>query len=243
MGQNIYILYFIVMLVGMGKAGLKGIDMLSVTLLATFFGSKLSTGILLPLLCISDIAAVIYYKRHVEWNHFWKLIPPMILGILIGVWIGKDLNELVFKKLMGMIVLSSILIILYMELRKTKSVPTHPLFSISVGWAAGFATMIGNLAGAFASLYFLAMRSTKNNFIGTAAWIFLCINLFKLPFQVFYWHNITNETLSMDLHVLPALMIGFISGIYIVGKIDEGKFRTLVIALTTIACLIMLFKS
>ena len=71
----------------MGKAGIKGMDMFSVTLFATFFGSKMSTGILLPLLCLGDIAAVIYYKRHVEWNHFWKLIPPMIIGILIGVWI------------------------------------------------------------------------------------------------------------------------------------------------------------
>jgi uncharacterized membrane protein YfcA len=241
--EKTYILYFIVILVGLGKAGLKGIDMLSVTLFATFFGSKMSTGILLPLLCVGDIAAVIYYKRHVEWNHFWKLIPPMIGGILIGVWIGKDLDEHIFKRLMGLIVLSSIIIILYMELRKTKTVPTHSLFSIGVGGAAGFATMIGNLAGAFASLYFLAMRSTKNNFIGTAAWIFLCINLFKLPFQVFYWHNITSETLSMDLRALPALTIGFGAGIYIVGKIDEKKFRTLVITLTTIACLIMLFKS
>jgi len=241
--QNAYILYFIVMLVGMGKAGLKGIDMLSVTLLAAVFGSKMSTGILLPLLCICDIAAVIYYKRHVEWNHFWKLIPSMAIGILIGVWVGKDLDEYIFKKLMGVIVLSSIIIILYMELRKTKTIPTHPLFSISVGTMAGFATMIGNLAGAFASLYFLAMRSTKNNFIGTAAWIFLCINLFKLPFQIFYWHNITSDTLLIDLRAIPTLAIGFIMGIYIVGKIDEGKFRTLVISLTTIACFVMLFKS
>ena len=68
-----------------------------------------------------------------------------------------------------------------------------------MGLAAGFTTMLGNLAGAFANIYFLAMRLPKNNFIGTAAWVFLVINFFKLPFQAFYWHNITGATLYVDL--------------------------------------------
>ena len=74
-----YSTWIIIMLasffIGLGKAGLKGIDMLSVTLMAFVFGSKASTGIVLPLLCISDIAAVSYYNRHVKWNHFWKITP------------------------------------------------------------------------------------------------------------------------------------------------------------------------
>ena len=36
-------------IIGLAKAGLRGIDMLNVTLMALVFGSKLSTGIVLPL--------------------------------------------------------------------------------------------------------------------------------------------------------------------------------------------------
>ncbi|MBI1692672.1 MAG: hypothetical protein FYV88_3950, partial [Bacteroidetes bacterium] len=43
-------------IIGMGKAGLKGLDMLSVTLMAMVFGGKGSTGVVLPLLCVADIA-------------------------------------------------------------------------------------------------------------------------------------------------------------------------------------------
>jgi uncharacterized membrane protein YfcA len=229
-------------IIGMSKAGLKGVDMLSVTLMAFVFGSKSSTGIVLPLLCIADIAAVAYYHRHAEWKHFWKLTPWMIMGILLGVWLGKDMNEALFRKIMAVIILVTIIIVLWMERRRSKEIPTHPAFAASTGLAAGFTTMLGNLAGAFANLYFLAMRMPKNNFIGTAAWLFLCINLFKLPFQVFYWKNITVSTLQVDAMLVPTLAFGFWAGIKVVGRIRDEQYRKLVIALTLVGSLLMLFK-
>src|SRR4030095_14937865 len=87
-------------LLGLAKAGLKGIDMMNVTIMAIVFGGKTSTGIVLPLLCAADILAVKYYNRHAQWPHFWKLIPWMIAGVLIGVFTGKDLNEELFRKIM-----------------------------------------------------------------------------------------------------------------------------------------------
>src|SRR6185295_16648164 len=78
-------------IIGLSKAGLKGIDMMNVTLMAIVFGGKVSTGIVLPLLCFTDIMAVIYYNRHAQWEHFWKLIPWMAIGVLIGVYVGKDM--------------------------------------------------------------------------------------------------------------------------------------------------------
>jgi uncharacterized membrane protein YfcA len=198
-------------IIGLGKAGIKGLDMLTVTLMAIVFGSKSSTGVVLPLLSMADIAAVSYYNRHAQWKHFWKIIPWMAVGVLLGVFLGKDMNEMIFRKVMVGIILFTILIVLGMEYRKSDKVPSHPLFAASTGLAAGFTTMIGNLAGAFSNLYFLAMRIDKNSFIGTAAWIFLFMNLFKLPFQVFYWKNITIDTLKIDVYLIPALALGFIA--------------------------------
>jgi uncharacterized membrane protein YfcA len=228
--------------IGLGKAGLKGIDMLSVTLMAFVFGSKASTGIVLPLLCLSDIAAVSYYNRHAKWNHFWKITPWMIIGILIGIYVGKDMNEVLFRKIMAVIILITIIIIVLMELRKSKSVPTNPLFVASTGLAAGITTMLGNLAGAFSNLYFLAMRLEKNDFIGTAAWIFLIMNLFKLPFQIFLWENISIESIKIDALLLPTLAIGFLLGLKLVDKVKEKDYRRLIIILTLIGSLLMLFK-
>jgi uncharacterized membrane protein YfcA len=230
-------------IIGLTKGGIKGVDMLSVTIMAIVFGSKSSTGIVLPLLCFADIAAVSYYNRHAQWKYFWKITPWMALGVLLGVYFGKEMNELVFKKMMAMIIFVTICIVLYMEYRKSKKIPENTFFAASTGLAAGFTTMIGNLAGAFSNLYFLAMRLSKNDFIGTAAWIFLFMNLFKLPFQVFYWKNITATSFKLDLILLPALAVGFITGAKLVQKIKDEQYRKIVIVLTLIGSVIMLMKN
>jgi uncharacterized membrane protein YfcA len=229
-------------IIGLTKAGLKGVDMLSVTLMAIVFGSKASTGIVLPLLCLADIAAVAYYNRHAEWKHFKKLTPWMVVGIVLGVYLGRDMDEAIFRKIMAIIILLTIVIALVMEYRKSQEVPRHPLFVVSTGLAAGFTTMIGNLAGAFSNLYFLAMRVDKNSFIGTAAWIFLIINLVKFPLQVFFWKNITVQSLKIDALLVPTLAIGFVAGIFIVGKIKDEQYRKVVLILTLAGSILMLLR-
>ncbi|MEO5889830.1 MAG: sulfite exporter TauE/SafE family protein [Ferruginibacter sp.] len=229
-------------IIGLSKAGLKGIDMMNVTIMAIVFGGKASTGIVLPLLCITDIMAVIYYNRHAQWQHFWKLIPWMMIGILIGVFVGKDLDEAIFRKIMAMIIILTVIIMIALEVRRSDSMPSNKLFVANMGLIAGFTTMLGNLAGAFSNIYFLAMRMPKNDFIGTAAWVFLVINLFKLPFQVLYWKNITAATLQTDLMLLPVLVAGFWAGVRIVSRIKDDNYRKVVIVLTLLGAIVIFLK-
>lgn len=230
-------------IIGLGKAGVKGLDVLTVLIMAFIFGGKNSTGIVLPLLCVADIAAVAWYNRHAQWSHFRKLIPWMAVGILFGLYVGKDMDEVLFRRIMAGIIIITILIVLMMEFRKSKDVPHHPLFSAGTGLVAGFTTMIGNLAGAFANLYFIAMRVTKNDFIGTSAWLFLCMNLFKLPLQAFYWNNIHAEGLVTDLYLLPALALGFFAGIRIVERLQDDTYRKVVLIFTLVGSVLMLLRS
>lgn len=229
-------------IIGLSKAGIKGIDMMNVTIMAIVFGGKASTGIVLPLLCIADILAVKYYHRHAQWNHFWKLLPWMIAGILIGVFVGKDLDETLFRKVMAFIIILTVAIMVLLEMGKQYALPSNRLFVAGMGLTSGFTTMLGNLAGAFSNIYFLATRMLKNDFIGTAAWVFLVINLFKLPFQVIYWKNITLASLRIDLFLLPALIVGFWAGIKIVAKIKDDSYRKVVFVLTLVGAVFIFFK-
>jgi uncharacterized membrane protein YfcA len=229
-------------IIGLSKAGLKGIDMLNVTIMTIVFGGKASTGIVLPLLCVADILAVKYYHRHAQWPHVVKLMPWMVIGILIGVFVGKDLNEAIFRKVMATIIVLTVVIMLVIEFRKTMVIPGNKLFTAGMGLTSGFTTMLGNLAGAFSNIYFLAMRLPKNDFIGTAAWVFLIINLFKLPFQVFYWKNITASSLLTDLALVPFLLLGFWCGIKLVARIKDDLYRQIVIVLTLIGAIFIFLK-
>lgn len=228
--------------IGMSKAGIKGIAIINVTFMAIAFETKQSTGIVLPLLVLADIFAVIYYNRHTQWSYVAKFLPWMIVGIFLGSWIGMDLPEQTFKIGMVTIIFLILAIIIIWDRQKVEKVPTHWAFSSSVGMLAGFTTMVGNLAGPISNIYFLAMRLPKNHFIGTAAWLFLIINVFKLPFHFFIWHTISKETLLLDIKLIPGIVVGFLVGIKIVKMINEAFFRKMILVLTALGAILILFK-
>ena len=166
----------------------------------------------------------------------------MVIGILVGVFVGKDLNEAIFRKVMATIIVLTVIIMLVIEFRKSMVMPNNKLFVSGMGLASGFTTMLGNLAGAFSNIYFLAMRLPKNDFIGTGAWIFLIINWFKLPFQIFYWNNITSTSLLTDLALVPFLILGFWCGLKLVARIKDDLYRQVVIVLTLIGAIFIFLK-
>ena len=97
--------------------------------------------------------------------------------------------------------------------------------------------MIGNLAGPVIGLYLLAMRFPKKEFIGTGAWYFLTVNLFKVPFHIFAWNTITLNSFLLDLALLPAIALGALIGVKAMSLIKEKTFRYLVISITFIAAI------
>ena len=227
---------------GMGKAGIKGIGVVIVTLMALVFGGKVSTGILLPLMVLADSFAVIYYHRHTQWKILLKLLPTMVIGVLIGVWFGNDISEQLFKQIMAVFILLTVIIMIWMDRKKNIGIPKHWALSGGLGFLSGFTSMIGNLAGSFSNIYFLAMRLPKNEFIGTAAWLFFIINVFKLPFHIFVWHTVTFKSFTVDLFLIPGVILGFYIGVKLVKLINNELFRKFILVVTAIGSLLILLK-
>lgn len=229
-------------LLGVAKGGIKGLGPVITTMLAIVYGSKASTGIVMPLLMVGDLFAVIYYNRHAEWKYLRKLFPWMIIGILVGVWYGKELPEDLFKRGMAILILASITLMWISERNKSYRVPDNRFFAGVMGSIAGFATMVGNLAGPFSELYFLAVRLPKEIFIGTAAWLFFMTNIVKLPFHIWTWKTVNMQSVMVDLILLPALLTGLWAGIRLVKIIRQEQFRTLIMILTAIGALLIFFR-
>jgi uncharacterized membrane protein YfcA len=111
-----------------------------------------------------------------------------------------------------------------------------------MGILAGITTMIGNLAGAFSNIFFLAMRLPKNEFIGTAAWLFFIINLIKLPFHYFVWGTVNTDSVLIDLRLIPMVIFGFIIGVRAIALIKDAHYRSMILILTAIGGLLILVR-
>ncbi len=229
-------------LVGISKAGLKGIAIIIVTIMAYLFEAKTSTAIVLGMFISGDILAVNYYKRDVNWRLLFRLMPFMVVGVLVGAWIGKELDEETFKTGMAFIILLSVGMMFWLEYRKSNYVPDNLPFAAVMGLAAGFTTMIGNLAGAFSNLFFIAMKSPKNEFIGTAAWLFFMINLFKVPIHVFSWETMNWGTFKFNLMLFPVICLGFLVGVKGISYVKDDQYRKLILVMTAIGAVMILLK-
>ena len=228
--------------VGMAKTGVAGVGMLIVPILATIFGGKSSAGILLPMLSMADIFAVRYYHRHAEWKYILKLMPSTVIGVLIGLQVGNMINDDQFKQLMAILIILGLGIMIWRERKSSvEAIPHNWVFSSIAGLLGGFSTMIGNAAGPAMSIYFLSMMLPKNSFIGTGAWFFLIINLFKIPFHVVVWETIDLDTFTLDLAMFPVIMLGAFLGFRLVKFIPEKPYRIFIIVTTALAAIKLFF--
>ena len=232
---DLTILLLSAIFIGMGKTGVPGAGMMSIPLIVIVFSSKASTGIVLPLLIFADLFAVYYYSKYANWGHLKKLLPLTLVGVVIASAIGTYINDTMFRNVMGVTIFIIIALMIWQERNPNPKTPESTWFTFMIGTAGGFATMIGNLAGPLMGLYLLAMRLPKKEFIGTGAWYFLIVNLFKVPFHIFAWGTITTDSFLLDLALLPGIAVGAIIGVNAMKYIKEKTFRYLVIGITFFA--------
>src|SRR6185369_10885764 len=104
-------------------------------------------------------------------------------------------------------------------------------FGPVMGVFAGVTTMIANAAGPVMTLYLLAMRLTKLEFLGTSAAFFLLINWIKVPF-VAQLGLINASSLTLNLYLLPAVAAGALLGRPVVERINQRAFENAALVLT-----------
>ncbi|MXV16314.1 sulfite exporter TauE/SafE family protein [Hufsiella ginkgonis] len=237
---DIAVILLVALLTGMSKTGVHGAGMITAPLMASVFGGQQSSGIVLPLLIFADIFGIAYYHRHAAWQYLRILFPWAALGVALGTFVGARIDDQLFKMIMAVTIISSISIMTWLERVKREKIPDNRLFAGGMGLAGGFTSMVGNLAGSVMAVYLLSMRLPKNVYIGTTAWFFAFINLFKVPFHVFAWHTIRWNTVMLDLLTIPVILLGAWLGIVIVKSLSEKVYRWFIIGMTVVAAVMML---
>ena len=91
-------------------------------------------------------------------------------------------------------------------------------------------------------IYLLAMRLPKMEYMGTGAWFFLLMNLFKVPFMI-HLGLLTMESVTGNLWLVPAVLIGTWIGWGILKKLNQKLFERLALLLSIAAGINLLYKS
>jgi uncharacterized membrane protein YfcA len=231
-------------MVGISKAGITGMSILSVALFTHVFpSSKQASGLVLPLLIFGDFVAVLAYRAHTQWRYLWKLMPWTAAGVVLGYFALGHISDRTARIMIGVIIVS--LCVLgygrrYFADRTDETTGSwHWTLAAALGVVAGFITLVANAAGPLMAIYLIAMRLPKMQFVGTAAVFFMLLNLFKVPFMV-KLGLITAPSFEFNLMLAPAVLLGAFVGRWILVRINQQLFENLVLALSAVAGILLI---
>ena len=224
--------------IGFSKSGFAGVGMIHVVIFAFVFGARQSTGILLPLLIVGDILAVKLFGAQVQWPHVRRLLAPAMIGVVVGWLLMDRLSESAFKPLIGTIILSLTLIQIarLWRPRLFRHVPHTLWFAWTLGWLCGVTTMLANAAGPIVALYLLAVALPKYQLIGTSAWLFFVLNVAKVPFSASLG-LIDFDSLVLNATFAPAVCLGMLCGRWLVNRIPQRLFDSILLLFTGVMAL------
>jgi uncharacterized membrane protein YfcA len=229
------------MLAGFSKTGIPGVGILFVAVFANVMPARQATGAVLPLLIFADAFAFFAYRKNLEWGRVGRLLPWALAGVVAGWLVLARVNDAQTAHIVGAVIATMLGVHLWRRRAAADpSAPLPPWFGPFAGLAAGFATMVANAAGPVMTLYLLARRLPKLEFLGTGAAFFLVINWIKVPFSA-QLGLLTAPSLSLNLVLLPAVAVGALAGPWVVRRINQAAFETSALVLTAAAAAKLLF--
>ena len=214
-------------LIGINKTAIPGVGILPVVMLASVFEARLSTGLQLGMLAVTDIMAVIYFRRHADWKILVRLLPWALVGLAVGECILKLIppeDTRATRILIGALVLFLLILGEVKAHLHPEAIPAGGFFAVFFGILMGTTTQLANAAGPVSAIYFLSMKLPKDKYMGTTAWCFLILNWIKVPIFV-AGGRITAQSLLLDLCMLPVLVLGAALGILIFKKMNQKVFE------------------
>lgn len=216
-----------VLLVGIGKGGFAGgLGILAVPMLALVSSPLQAAGIMLPILCVMDVTGVRAWLRRWDRALMVKLLPPAILGILIGALTFHFVSDTFLKVLIGLLaLLFSLRYWLGSRLRLGLRLPEGPACWLWSG-LSGYTSFVAHAGGPPLMIYLLPKNLDKSIFVGTVTIFFAVVNYVKLiPYGIL--GQLSAENLGTSLLLAPAAVIGVQLGVWMHERVDAAMFNRL----------------
>ncbi len=246
-----------VFLIGVSKGGIPVGPIALPLLILAWPGeteqAKSAVAFMLPLLCIMDIIAVAFFRRHFDWQRLKPLMPGSIAGILLGsiLFVSRDAARLsipdagikfciglvglgfVFKQAARKWVLRKVMV--------NNAVPGIAK-GTAYGFCGGFISTLAHASGPILQMYLLPQGLDKMVFAGTTAVYFCILNLLKMiPF--IYLGRIETDNLVIGAYMLPLIPAGVALGYFLVKVLKEAHYTGLIYCILFFTSITLIVKS
>ena len=211
-----------VILFGISKGGFAGpIAILAIPIMALSMNPVLAAAILLPVLLIMDVVAMYIYWKKWDLKNIKIIIPPAIVGILIGTITFKYSSDNSIRIIIGTI---AILFILLTIMQKNNFL-IQPTKTKGTFWSlvAGYTSFLIHSGGTPVNFYLLPQKLNKTVYVSTMTLVFLIINTIKI-FPYYYLDQLVIANLKVSLILSPLAPISIYLGYFLHKKVNEGTF-------------------
>lgn len=187
-----------------------------------------AAAIMLPLLCIMDLAGIRAYLGRWDRRVMRIIVPAGLLGCVIGAFTFGALNDSLIRIMLGAIALG----FLSWNFLPKKGQASRP--GDAAGWfwgtLSGFTSFITHAGGPPIMVYLLPQKLEKAAFVGTSLVFFATLNYAKIVPYV--WLGLMDgKVLTTSMALAPVGIAGIYGGLWLQRRIDVRWFYRAIYAL------------
>lgn len=174
-------------MIGLSKGGFGGPVLVSLLtpLISLALPAGQAVGLVLPLLIFGDIFAVWIYWRKWDMRLIKMMLPPAILGIILGgivlLTLANSNQNALLRHILGLFTLIFILYKIASERLKAIQYSPRDWHAYLAGGASGFGSALANVGSPPFTAYMLLQKVEPISFLGTTSLFFAILNALKLP--------------------------------------------------------------
>lgn len=210
-----------------------GFALTAVATLVLIAPPSLVVPVVLLMNSLMNLFLVFGVRRDIQIRRMLPLVIASVAGLPLGTYILVVADADVLRIVIGLLILlfATALLLGFRIAFKRKR-----LSSGVVGAASGILSGSVSIAGPPVVLFLSNLGLQKRTFRANLVAYFLCINLAAIPFY-YAGGLLTARVFRMFALLLPALVLGGLTGVKLVNRVSERTFRRITLAIVMVAAL------
>lgn len=239
--ENLPWLIIAALIIGIAKGGLATASALAVPFLAIFMNPLQAAALILPVLIVSDIAALWMYRKDVSKRLILILVPAMFLGIAISTLIVPYVSEPLLLAFTGGVGLWVVWRRWFGKAPPPQETPKI-LPGLAWGTVAGVTTFITHSGAPPMQAYLLPQNLPRLVFAGTLAVTFAIANFAKIPsYYALGFFNGVDWWLAGGLALVG--LLGTVFGRWLIQVMSDAVFTRVIEVLLLFLSIILLARA